>query len=35
VLGKAGGTVRGQLSRARVGLRQALGEAPSPEGHDD
>jgi RNA polymerase sigma factor (sigma-70 family) len=35
VLGKAVGTVRGQLSRARVALRQALGEAPSPEGHDD
>jgi len=35
VLGKAVGTVRGQLSRARVALRQALGEAASPEGHDD
>jgi RNA polymerase sigma factor (sigma-70 family) len=35
VLGKAASTVRGQLSRARVALRLALGEAPSPEGHDD
>jgi DNA-directed RNA polymerase specialized sigma24 family protein len=35
VLGKAPGTVRGQLSRARTTLRQALGEASSPEGHDD
>jgi RNA polymerase sigma factor (sigma-70 family) len=35
VLGKAVGTVRGQLSRARVALRKALGEGPSPEGHDD
>jgi RNA polymerase sigma factor (sigma-70 family) len=35
VLGKAAGTVRGQLSRARVALRQALGEASNPEGHDD
>lgn len=35
VLGKAVGTVRGQLSRARGALRQALGGAPTPEGHDD
>jgi RNA polymerase sigma-70 factor (ECF subfamily) len=35
VLGKAPGTVRGQLSRARVALRRALGEASNPEGDDD
>ena len=35
VLGKAVGTVRSQLSRARAALRKALGEGPSPEGQDD
>jgi RNA polymerase sigma factor (sigma-70 family) len=34
LLGKATGTVRGQLSRARATLRQWLGEAPKPEGQD-
>jgi DNA-directed RNA polymerase specialized sigma24 family protein len=32
VLGTAAGTVRSQLFRARVTLRQALGEASGPEG---
>jgi RNA polymerase sigma factor (sigma-70 family) len=32
VLGKADGTVRGQLSRARAALRRALGDGSSPEG---
>jgi RNA polymerase sigma factor (sigma-70 family) len=35
VLGKAVGTVRSQLSRARVALRQALEEAEGPEEHGD
>jgi RNA polymerase sigma factor (sigma-70 family) len=35
VLGKAAGTVRGQLSRARITLRRALGEPRSPEGDHD
>jgi RNA polymerase sigma-70 factor (ECF subfamily) len=34
VLGKADGTVRGQLSRARTALRRALGDGSSPEGRD-
>ena len=35
VLGKAPGTVRAQLHRARARLRLVLGERPSPEGRDD
>jgi len=35
VLGKAPGTVRAQLHRARVRLRRVLGERFSPEGQDD
>jgi RNA polymerase sigma factor (sigma-70 family) len=35
VLGKAVGTVRSQLFRARVALRQALDEASGPEEQDD
>jgi RNA polymerase sigma factor (sigma-70 family) len=34
VLGKADGTVRGQLSRAQATLRRALGHGSSPEGRD-
>jgi DNA-directed RNA polymerase specialized sigma24 family protein len=34
VVGKAVGTVRGQLSRARAALRRALGEGSGPEGHN-
>jgi RNA polymerase sigma factor (sigma-70 family) len=34
VLGIADGTVRGQLFRARMALRQVLDEAPGPEGRD-
>ena len=33
-LGKADGTVRGQLARARAALRQALAEDCDPEGRD-
>jgi DNA-directed RNA polymerase specialized sigma24 family protein len=35
IVGKAVGTVRSQLFRARVALRQALNETPDPEQHDD
>jgi RNA polymerase sigma factor (sigma-70 family) len=35
VLGKAPGTVRAQLHRARARLRLVLGDRPSREGHDD
>ena len=35
IVGKAVGTVRSQLFRARVALRQALGETPDPEEHND
>jgi RNA polymerase sigma-70 factor (ECF subfamily) len=35
VLGKAPGTVRAQLHRARARLRLLLGERRSPEGQDD
>ena len=34
VLGRAVGTVRSQLFRARMALRQVLGEVPGPEGRD-
>jgi RNA polymerase sigma-70 factor (ECF subfamily) len=34
VLGRAVGTVRSQLFRARMSLRQVLDEAPGPEGRD-
>jgi RNA polymerase sigma factor (sigma-70 family) len=34
VLGRAVGTVRSQLFRARMTLRQVLAEAPGPEGRD-
>ena len=34
VLGRAVGTVRSQLFRARMALRQVLGDAPGPEGRD-
>jgi RNA polymerase sigma factor (sigma-70 family) len=34
VLGRAVGTVRSQLFRARMTLRQLLAEAPGPEGRD-
>ena len=34
VLGRAVGTVRSQLFRARMALRQVLVEAPGPEGRD-
>jgi RNA polymerase sigma-70 factor (ECF subfamily) len=34
VLGRAVGTVRSQLSRARMALRQVLDEATGPEGRD-
>jgi RNA polymerase sigma factor (sigma-70 family) len=34
VLGRAVGTVRSQLFRARMALRQILGDAPGPEGRD-
>jgi RNA polymerase sigma factor (sigma-70 family) len=34
VLGRAEGTVRSQLSRARMTLRQVLADAPGPEGRD-
>ena len=34
VLGRAVGTVRSQLFRARMTLRQVLGDAPGPEGRD-
>ena len=34
VLGQAVGTVRSQLSRARVALREALGDTTNPEGRD-
>jgi DNA-directed RNA polymerase specialized sigma24 family protein len=35
VLGKAPGTIRAQLHRARARLRLVLGDRPSPEGRDD
>jgi DNA-directed RNA polymerase specialized sigma24 family protein len=35
VLGKAPGTVRAQLHRARARLRLVLGDRLSPEGRDD
>jgi RNA polymerase sigma factor (sigma-70 family) len=34
VLGRAVGTVRSQLFRARTALRQVLADAPGPEGRD-
>ena len=34
VLGRAVGTVRSQLFRARMALRQVLADAPGPEGRD-
>jgi DNA-directed RNA polymerase specialized sigma24 family protein len=34
VLGQEAGTVRGQLSRARAALREALGETTNPEERD-